>query len=35
MNKVNENTSDSNTSDVADDSIDRLLDAANKDNQED
>lgn len=33
--KVNENTSDSNTSDVADDSIDRLLDAANKDNQED
>lgn len=35
VNKVNENTSDSNTSDVADDSIDRLLDAANKDNQED
>ena len=33
--KVKENTSDSNTSDVADDSIDRLLDAANKDNQED
>ena len=33
--KVHENTSDSNTSDVADDSIDRLLDAANKDNQED
>ena len=33
--KVNENTSDSNISDVADDSIDRLLDAANKDNQED
>lgn len=33
--KVNENTSDSNTSDVADDSIDRLHDAANKDNQED
>ena len=33
--KVNENTSDSNTSDEADDSIDRLLDAANKDNQED
>lgn len=33
--KVNENTSDSNTSDVADDSIDRLLNAANKDNQED
>ena len=30
VNKVNENTSD-----VADDSIDRLLDAANKDNQED
>lgn len=35
VNKVNENPSDSNTSDVADDSIDRLLDAANKDNQED
>ena len=35
VNKVNENTSDINTSDVADDSIDRLLDAANKDNQED
>lgn len=35
VNKVNENTSDNNTSDVADDSIDRLLDAANKDNQED
>ena len=35
VNKVNENTSDSNTSDVADDSINRLLDAANKDNQED
>lgn len=35
VNKVNENTSDSNTSDVVDDSIDRLLDAANKDNQED
>lgn len=35
VNKVNENTSDSKTSDVADDSIDRLLDAANKDNQED
>lgn len=35
VNKVNENTSDSNTSDVADDSIDRLLDVANKDNQED
>ena len=35
VNKVNENTSDSNTSDVADYSIDRLLDAANKDNQED
>ena len=35
VNKVNENASDSNTSDVADDSIDRLLDAANKDNQED
>lgn len=35
VNKVNENTPDSNTSDVADDSIDRLLDAANKDNQED
>ena len=35
VNKVNENTSDSNTSDVADDSIERLLDAANKDNQED
>ena len=35
VNKVNENTSDSNTSYVADDSIDRLLDAANKDNQED
>lgn len=35
VNKVDENTSDSNTSDVADDSIDRLLDAANKDNQED
>lgn len=35
VNKVNENTSDSNISDVADDSIDRLLDAANKDNQED
>ena len=35
VNKVNENTSDSNTSDVAYDSIDRLLDAANKDNQED
>lgn len=35
VNKVNENTSDSNTSDVANDSIDRLLDAANKDNQED
>ncbi len=34
VNKVNENTSDSNTSDVADDSIDRLLDAANKDNQD-
>ena len=34
-NKVNENTSDSNISDVADDSINRLLDAANKDNQED
>ena len=35
VNKVNENTSDINTSDVADDSIDRLLDVANKDNQED
>ena len=35
VNKVNENTSDINTSDVADDPIDRLLDAANKDNQED
>ena len=35
VNKVNENTSYSNTSDVADDSINRLLDAANKDNQED
>ena len=35
VNKVNENTSDINTLDVADDSIDRLLDAANKDNQED
>ena len=35
VNKVNENTSDSNTSDVVDDSIDRLLNAANKDNQED